>query len=397
MRRRHRSDPRLLASCLAVAAVLGAVLAPAVIARDNSWTLTRTPPSIHVDEATTIAFHATNTSDGGGGGEIGCIEIAIPSVFSVGAVSVTSEPSGANWTDSKAGGPGGSTIVRLRAANDDSVLEGDPQNDELGFTIRVTGSTPGVTTWPADAFKKIDCDNDMEMTLNIKVTVSQNGQATPTPAPTPTPTPTPTPRPTAAPTPTPTPAATPTPAPTATPTGGPIATATPTPRPTATPTPGRPQRRHRPRSGLPLRQRRRPPPCRREHLPRCHPRPGRRRPPARAHPPASVAPTASPSSDPGAGPIVAGPIVGVGGGGPPPGTAFTFEGGSGAGATEAGMFSDTFAAIHRDVRPCLRLGGPGSRPVDPGDAPGAGDRRPDGGRARVVASRSPSDGRRGPP
>ena len=206
---RPRSDPRRLASCLAVAAILGAVLAPAAAARDNSWSLTRTPPSVQIDVATTITFLATNNSDGGGGGEIGCIEIAIPSVFSVGAVSVTSEPSGANWTDSKAGGPGGSTVVRLRAANDGSVLEGDPQNDQLGFTIRVTGSTQGGTIWTADVFKKIDCDNDMGLTKSINVTISASGQATPTPAPTPAPTPTPTAAPT--PTPTPTPAPTPTP------------------------------------------------------------------------------------------------------------------------------------------------------------------------------------------
>ena len=57
-------------------------LAPAVLARDNSWTLTRTPPSVIDGQPTTIAFLATNASDGGGGGEIGCIEIVVPSTFS---------------------------------------------------------------------------------------------------------------------------------------------------------------------------------------------------------------------------------------------------------------------------------------------------------------------------
>jgi hypothetical protein len=310
-----RFDRRLVIGGVGLAAVLAGGLAPAVAARNNGWTLTRTPPSMPVDAATTITFTATNTSPAGGGGEIGCVQLAIPSVFSVGVVSVTSEPPGSTWTDTTAAGAGGSTVVRLHATNVAGVLLGGPQGDMLGFTVRVTGSTQGMTIWRADVFRKINCTNDMRLPLDITLTVSANPKSTPTPTPTqaPTPKPTPTPRSTPMPTPRPTPTppvdppATPTPTPPETPAPGTTAS------PTATVTPA-------------------------DTGPLGTAEPGSSEQPTASATPLAVEPRPTPRDGPGAGPVA------VGGGGDPPGAAFTFDAlGSDAAATESGMFSDSFA------------------------------------------------------
>ncbi len=220
----------LVAAGLVTLAVLAAGLAPAALARNNSWTLTRTPTTVQELQPTTIAFLATNTSDGGGGGEIGCIEIVVPTAYTVNSVSVVSAPAGSTWKISKAAGPGLSTTVRVKASGGGSVLLGDPQDESVGFDIDVTGLLPGTTSWVADAFNKADCTNDMSLTKSLPMTVALLVVPTPTPAPTATPTPAPT----ATPTPTPSPVPTPTPTPVATPTRTPP-TSTPTPHPTTQP------------------------------------------------------------------------------------------------------------------------------------------------------------------
>ena len=276
---------------------------------------------------------------------------------------MTSEPSGANWTDSKAAGPGGSTVVRLRAANDGSVLDGDPQDDELGFTIRVTGSTPGVTTWTADVFKKIDCDNDMGLTqerqgddLGERTGHTDAG---------------------------------------AHPDSDPDADAGPDADSDADADPDTDadadtdpdpdadahadardrdaDRRHRPhadrdadrrpdrdadarrRPGRPARpRRRRPPAAPGASVAVATPAPSSSAPPGPSASPTTVEPTSAPTSDPGGRSRRRRRRRGD----PPPGAAFTFEGGSGAAATDRRHVQRHLRAVHRDVRPGLRLGGP---------------------------------------
>jgi hypothetical protein len=334
--KRRGNRGRILSASLLIAAVLALCLAPATLARDNSWNLTRTPGSVVIAQPTSIVVVATNTSDGGGGGEIGCIEIVVPVAFVLNNVSVDFPLAGSTWVVSKVAGPGLSTTVRVQGADDGSVLAGDPDDEQVGFTVRVTGLVPGVTTWVADVYNKVDCTNLMAtLTKNVQVTISL-ALPTPTPTPAPTPTPIPTPTPTASPTakptpaltlvPTPTPIATATPTPTPTPVATAIPSATPTVSPTPLPSP----------SPMPSENATAPPGSSGE--------PGA---PSPAVVPAgslSALPTSSPGpSDPPDG------AVGANGDDPPPGAAFTMpvanQGGSAAGAAIFEGFGSEFAAL----------------------------------------------------
>ena len=271
-RRPLQRGGRVLATSLGVVAVLAVGLAPAAIARSNSWTLTRTPASIPAAQPTPIAFVATNTSAAGGGGVIGCIQIVVPTAFQVNAVSLDFAPAGSTWLPSRVLGPGLSTTVRIRAATGKSVLQGAPRNDQVGFTVHVTGLVPGTTTWVANVYNKVGCTNDMGLTKNVPETITLLPTPTPKPTPSPTPTPTPTPRPTPTPKPAPTP--TPTPKPTSTPTLTPTQT---------------PPRRHR--RGPRCRHLRQDRARRRPFLRAGRPRPVRRRRPPRQRALRSARPT----------------------------------------------------------------------------------------------------------
>ena len=279
---RHRRTWSVAATSFGIVALIAVAFAPAVVAKTNALTLTPTHPSVHLGQPTTIAFAATNTGKSGGAGQVGCIVIVVPPAFSVGATTVTSTAAGSSWTVGTLGGAAGETVVRLQARNDASVLLGDPLDQTLRFSIRVTGLARGNATWVANVYNKIDCTIDMALKKAIRVTVSAGTQPKPTPTAPVSPTAKPTPH--------------RTPAPATTP--PPIATAKP---PTATATP-----------------------------PKASPPTSMLVPPS-ATPTPSPRPTKSPSTQLAAG--------GAGGADLPPGTAFTFTGsGSNGTAAHASMF-----------------------------------------------------------
>ena len=378
-----------------------AVLAPARLARDNSWTLTRTPaerpgrttprrsrssPPTPAPAAAVARSAASRSSS--------------RPVFSVGAVSVTSEPAGSNWTDSEAAGPGGSTArPAVRGPNDASVLAGDPQDDQLGFTDPGHGLAAGDhdlgrrrlqqdrlrqrhgpdEEHPGHDLGERTADADPDPDADPDADASPDSRRPRRPRP---PTPTPTPAPTATPTATPSPTATPTTRPTATPT--PTATAP----ATATPTSGaeRDALRRFSRSGRqsdgPIAARERLRPCRRA--------------PSEQLPPGSTGPSRPPprtltspgSSSPPSAPLAAGD---GGRGSAARRGVLDLRLGSGRCGSEAGMFGDTFPQFAAFFGRAFDWAVPGVVLSVPGLLLVLAIARPGSRCARLAASRSSPD------
>jgi hypothetical protein len=204
------------------------------------WSLAAAPTTLKAGVAAHVDLTAKNLGGSGGGDEITCVRVLVPTGFSITSVSILSLPGGYGaWVISTAAAPGG-TLVTLRDPTDNEPLHGQPLYEQAVFRISGTPLSPGTQTWVGQAADKPDCKTGAFPVQNLTVTIS-SGSPTPTPAPTPRPTPTPTPRPTPLPTASPTPR--PTSAPTPMPTVVPTATATPlpsapgTPSPTSTPPP----------------------------------------------------------------------------------------------------------------------------------------------------------------
>ena len=229
--RRVRGTTALATALVLVLAMAGTALA----ARD--WTIDASPSSLDEGATTTVTIDVQNTGGDGGGDEIGCVLITVPSDITIEDASVSSvkgATSGHGWVAVVSG-----SKAAFKEPSDKNVLVGLPKaGDTAVFKIKVTPTGSGGSSWSAAAFDKpgsatsTKCGSGTFPTRTLSFSVAP----APTPRPTPTPTPRPTPPPTPAPTPTPTPAPTPTPTPrpTAPPTAAP--TATPKP-PTATPTP----------------------------------------------------------------------------------------------------------------------------------------------------------------
>jgi hypothetical protein len=193
------------------------------------WTLSGSPLTASIGVQTAVTLNVQNIGGNGGGDEIGCVQIDVPSSFTVASVAVVSvkgvtSPSVHGWTASTAPIAGG-VRATFQEPRDDNVLVGLPVGDRAVFRITGTPKTLGIVTMSGQAHDKPggggnDCGSGTFPTLSIALTI-----ALPPPLPTPTPQPTPT----------PTPAPTPTPVPTPSPT--PQSTPAPTPRPTPTPTP----------------------------------------------------------------------------------------------------------------------------------------------------------------
>lgn len=229
------------------------------------WTLVGSPLTATVGQPVAMTLNVQNIGGSGGGDEIACVQVDVPSSFSIGSVAIVSvkgSASGHGWQAST--GPiGGGVRVTFQNPTDNNALVGLPVADRAVFRVTGTPTATGLSTWTGRAHDKpgssggTDCGSGTFPTIGITLSAALPIGATPTPTPPPTPTPTPTPTP--APTPTPTPTPPPTPAPTATPTPRPSATPilplptlplpslplpslplslpTPTPRPTASPTP----------------------------------------------------------------------------------------------------------------------------------------------------------------
>ena len=191
------------------------------------WTLVGSPLTASMGVQTSVTLDVQNIGGDGGGDEIGCVQIDVPSSFSIASVAVVSvkgQTSAAvhGWQASTAPIAGG---VRATFQNpaDDNVLVGLPAGHRAVFRISGTPGSLGIVTWTGRAHDKPgsgddDCGSGTFPTLSVALTVALPPLLpTPTPTPAPTPTPTPTPAPTPAPTPRPTPAPTPRPTPAPTP------------------------------------------------------------------------------------------------------------------------------------------------------------------------------------
>ena len=234
-----------------ILAALLVLALPQVALAARLWTLSGSPLAATVGTSVAVTLNVQNVGGSGGGDEIGCVQIDVPTSFSVAAaaiVSVKGQTSAAvhGWQASTAPIAGGVRATFQEPA-DQNVLVGLPAGDRAVFRITGTPTVAGPIVWTGRAFDKPGSNNDhcgsgTFPTIGVTLTAALPSLPTPNPTPTPTPTPIPTPAPTAAPTPTPTPVATPRPtvAPTATPTPTPAATPTPTPAATAggVPTPG---------------------------------------------------------------------------------------------------------------------------------------------------------------
>ena len=330
---------------------------------------------------------------------------------------MTSVPAGSSWTDAASPVGAGSTLVRLRAANDCERARRRPteracRRSPSGSRARRQGPRPGSQTSSTSPNAKVTWTDEEHPGHDL---VERPTDPDPDRRPrTPTPTPAdadcdPDTGPDADPDADAGPSATPTATPAATP-----RPPTPTPRPTAPPTPRRPHRagqRHPRRQRRPqplLRRPARRSPARierRSRQPLRPPGPLRRRGgsawtspgPVPSDPTASGAPSVIPDRprDPAthranlqrAGRRAV----------PPPGAAFSISGsGSSDAAVRGGHVRRRVPAVRRAVRASVRLGGPGGPAVGSRVAARARDPRADSRCARLAAPRSSPDRGIGP-
>jgi hypothetical protein len=216
-----------------LAILLGIVFSGHVLAA-RLWSLAAAPTTLKAGVTAHVDLTAKNLGGSGGGDEITCVTVLVPTGFSITSVSILSLPAGyVAWVISTAAAPGG-TLVTLRDPDDDEPLHGQPLYEQAVFRISGTPLSTGSQTWVGRAADKPDCKTGAFPVQNLTVTISSGS-----PTPTPTPAPRPTPRPTMAPTPRPTSAPTPMPTvdPATTATASPSAPGTPSPTSTPAPTP----------------------------------------------------------------------------------------------------------------------------------------------------------------
>lgn len=213
----------------AAVVILLFVLAPQVVLAVRLWALTATPLVLTVGDSSAVRLTAQNVGGGGGGDEITCIQIDVPTSFEVSDVDIVSidgETSasvhGWEWVTSSVSG---ATRITFKEPTDSNPLVGLPSLDAGVFRVTGTAASAGLLTWTGGAADKPGMSGDPACGSGNfpALTVSLSVLPLSTPPPTPEPTPPPTPVPTAVPTPDPT--ATPTR--TTSPTPTPVSTATP--------------------------------------------------------------------------------------------------------------------------------------------------------------------------
>jgi len=227
----------------AVLATLPFLLAPATALAARMWTLSASPQIATVGSQVAVTLTVQNVGGDGGGDEITCVILDVPTSFSISEVAIVSvkgETSASvhGWQSATSSGSG-VTRITFKDPADDNPLVGLPIGDKALFRVTGTAQAAGTMTWSGQAFDKPGssgeprCGSGTFPRLNVSLNVAGTATPAPTPTLTPAPTPAPTPRPTATPTPRPTAGATATPAPTAKPTAAATSTPPPTPQPAA--------------------------------------------------------------------------------------------------------------------------------------------------------------------
>jgi hypothetical protein len=196
-----------------VMAMLALGATPAAVMAARSWSLVAAPTVLVAGVPTTVTLDVTNTGGNGGGDEMTCVRVTVPSSFTVTGASIVSVrgqligPTVSAW---QVVWSGGSMVVFKNPADNYPLVGSTPPLDRATFTITGTAATPGTMSWSSEAFDKpgssggTNCGSGQFPTL--QTTFSVVGLApTPTIAPTPPATPSPRPSPTLTPAPTPTP------------------------------------------------------------------------------------------------------------------------------------------------------------------------------------------------
>ena len=154
------------------------------------WTFVVLPLTVTAGQGTVFTMTATNVA---GPDDLGCMEVTLPSSFSIESVSDPVASNGDDWSATLT-----NTTVLARSLSGGGRLN---IGESVTFQVKATPSAAGVTSWPNHAHRQQDCGGLTEIGLPVQVVVLP--AVLPSPTPKPSPTPNPTPRPTVRPTPLP--------------------------------------------------------------------------------------------------------------------------------------------------------------------------------------------------
>jgi VCBS repeat-containing protein len=176
--RAGRIHPGALVMVVVLTLVVG-MIRPSIVLAAHAWTIGTSTSSVvqHVSTAVSITIQNTSTNDGGGD-STGCVQITVPTAYSVDAVTIDSVGGGYSWTAGVGGT--GPTTVTLAAINDHNRLRGDPQFTVLQATITVTGHTVGSAAWSALEYEHWDCKGVQGPAVSLPMAVTPGVNAAPT-------------------------------------------------------------------------------------------------------------------------------------------------------------------------------------------------------------------------
>ena len=103
-----------------------------------------------------VTLNVQNIGGSGGGDEIGCVQIDVPTSFSISSVSIVSikgQTSGHGWQASTSS-IGGAVRVTFQNPSDNNVLVGLPVADRAVFRVTGTPTSAGLITWIGRAYDK---------------------------------------------------------------------------------------------------------------------------------------------------------------------------------------------------------------------------------------------------
>ena len=127
------------------------ILAPTAVLAARAWTLAASPTGIQAGVQTAITLTVQNVGGNGGGDEITCVMVDVPSSFSMssfGVISVKGVTSAAThgW-QAYSSSSGGTTRIAFKNPPDKNPLVGLPTGDSAIFRISGTASTAGTLSW----------------------------------------------------------------------------------------------------------------------------------------------------------------------------------------------------------------------------------------------------------
>jgi hypothetical protein len=195
---------------LVLAAMCALLMTPTTALAARQATMTASPLTLIAGASSTVNLSVTNNGTTSGGDDMACVDISMPTTFTVTSSSVLSiggATSGSRWQSWQA-----NTTAHAVAFNNPSnklYLKG---GETAVFRVVGVASSVGTMTWTGRARNKPQLSGttcvgsgSFAIAQNLAFTVQPSSGSTPTPSPTPSPTPTPRPTPTTSPAPTSTP------------------------------------------------------------------------------------------------------------------------------------------------------------------------------------------------